>query len=417
MSPQQTRISAKKSSSIPIGPKYTPAPVLQPKATKKPDRQLPEWQPEGGGMVSPLQRLLDTNAVQAKLTIGEPNDKYEQEADAVAQDVVQRLHSPVSETPPETAVQRETEAGKDKLQRKPILQKTHAVGGEPASPDLEGSINRAKGGGQPLDAGLQRSMSQAMGADFSGVRVHTDSHADQLNQSIQAKAFTTGQDVFFRQGAYDPGSRGGQELIAHELTHVVQQKGTLSRTIQRNSWIKRQKRIIARVLFKKLPANTYRFDTRTPEQIAQTGFQPWKNTGNITIREHVENAYQQRPNQGKQTKYDSQFVSTGGYGILKKIDPTFAQGLLNTNVYKIDTAIAAQTGRFHDVNDHFDKIGVKRPYATQREWLKEGGIPPAAVVEWMPGIDFADQLNSQGQAPDESSLTGWRNMPPPVGND
>jgi dienelactone hydrolase len=226
MSPQQTRISAKKSSSIPIGPKYTPAPVLQPKATKKPDRQLPEWQPEGGGMVSPLQRLLDTNAVQAKLTIGEPNDKYEQEADAVAQDVVQRLHSPVSETPPETEVQRETEAGKHQLQRKAILQRTHAVGGEPASADLEGSINRAKGGGQPLDTGLQRSMSQAMGADFSGVRVHTDSHADQLNQSIQAKAFTTGQDVFFRQGAYDPGSRGGQELIAHELTHVVQQKGT-----------------------------------------------------------------------------------------------------------------------------------------------------------------------------------------------
>jgi hypothetical protein len=66
-------------------------------------------------------------------------------------------------------------------------------------------------------------MGKAMGADFSGVRVHTDSQSDELNQSIQAKAFTTGQDVFFRRGAYDPGSRGGQELIAHELTHVVQQ--------------------------------------------------------------------------------------------------------------------------------------------------------------------------------------------------
>ncbi len=237
MSPQQTRISAKKSSSIPMGPKYTPAPVLQPKATKKPDRQLPEWQPEGGGMVSPLQRLLDSNAVQAKLTIGEPNDKYEQEADTVAQDVVQRLHSPLSEAPPETEVQRETEAGKDKLQMKPILQRTHAVGGEPASADLEGAINRAKGGGQPLEAGLQRSMSQAMGADFSGVRVHTDGHADELNQSIQAKAFTTGQDVFFKQGEYQPGSRGGQELIAHELTHVVQQGGAASipANVQRNA--------------------------------------------------------------------------------------------------------------------------------------------------------------------------------------
>lgn len=62
-----------------------------------------------------------------------------------------------------------------------------------------------------------------MGVDFSRVKVHTDAKSDQLNRSIQAKAFTTGQDVFFRHGAYDPSSRGGQELIAHELTHVVQQ--------------------------------------------------------------------------------------------------------------------------------------------------------------------------------------------------
>jgi hypothetical protein len=69
-------------------------------------------------------------------------------------------------------------------------------------------------------------MGQAMGADFSGVKVHTDTQSDQLNQSIQAKAFTTGQDVFFRQGEYQPESRSGQELIAHELTHVMQQQGT-----------------------------------------------------------------------------------------------------------------------------------------------------------------------------------------------
>jgi hypothetical protein len=67
-------------------------------------------------------------------------------------------------------------------------------------------------------------------ADFSGVKVHTDAQSDQLNRSIQAKAFTTGQDVFFRAGAYQPGSRAGQELIAHELTHVVQQTQGLARS-------------------------------------------------------------------------------------------------------------------------------------------------------------------------------------------
>jgi hypothetical protein len=69
-------------------------------------------------------------------------------------------------------------------------------------------------------------MGQVMGADFSGVKVHTDTQSDQLNQSIQARAFTTKQDIFFRKGAYDPSSPGGQELIAHELTHVMQQNGS-----------------------------------------------------------------------------------------------------------------------------------------------------------------------------------------------
>ena len=84
-------------------------------------------------------------------------------------------------------------------------------------------INQARGGGQSLDQTVQTQMGQAMGHDFSDVRVHTSSEADGLNQQLGAKAFTTGQDVFFKQGAYDPGSSSGQELIAHELTHVVQQ--------------------------------------------------------------------------------------------------------------------------------------------------------------------------------------------------
>jgi site-specific DNA-adenine methylase len=165
--------------------------------------------------------------IQPKLAIGAPGDKYEQEADRVAQQVVQRLNAPQVGGPgPQATVQRQTPEDEE-LQMKPMLQmRGNARTGGQASPDLESAINQARGGGQSLDDGLQRSMGQAMGADFSGVRVHTDDRADQLNRSIQAKAFTTGQDVFFRQGTYQPGSRGGQELLAHELTHVVQQEGS-----------------------------------------------------------------------------------------------------------------------------------------------------------------------------------------------
>lgn len=94
-----------------------------------------------------------------------------------------------------------------------------------AAPELEQSIQRSRGGGQALDNEVRSQMEPAFDADFSGVRVHTGAQSNTLNRELNARAFTTGQDVFFRQGAYNPGSSSGRELIAHELTHVVQQNG------------------------------------------------------------------------------------------------------------------------------------------------------------------------------------------------
>jgi len=94
---------------------------------------------------------------------------------------------------------------------------------------VERSIDRARGGGQGLDNGVRRQMESSFGADFSGVRVHTDSHADSLNRTLNARAFATGQDIFFKHGEYSPGASGGRELLAHELTHVVQQNGGIQR--------------------------------------------------------------------------------------------------------------------------------------------------------------------------------------------
>ncbi|MFK8186366.1 MAG: DUF4157 domain-containing protein [Phormidesmis sp.] len=181
--------------------------------------------------------------IQTKLTVGAAGDRYEQEADRVAAQVVNQLHSSSTAGQPITgqpiAVQR---LGADQTNREMLetpLQRMEeddealqmqgdspSIGheGGAISHDMESDIRRARGGGQALAPNLQAQMGQAMGADFSGVRVHAGTQADRLSRSIQAKAFTTGQDVFFRQGAYQPQSRSGQELIAHELTHVVQQK-------------------------------------------------------------------------------------------------------------------------------------------------------------------------------------------------
>lgn len=84
-------------------------------------------------------------------------------------------------------------------------------------------IDESRGGGQELESGVKESLGAAMGRDFSDVRVHTSPESDELNQQLGATAFTTGSDVFFSDGAYEPDTSGGQELLAHELTHVVQQ--------------------------------------------------------------------------------------------------------------------------------------------------------------------------------------------------
>ena len=91
-------------------------------------------------------------------------------------------------------------------------------------PEVQSTIDSTRGGGASLDAGVQERFSGSLG-DLSDVRVHTDETADRLNRSVSARAFATGTDVYFAQGAYNPGSADGDKLIAHELAHTVQQRG------------------------------------------------------------------------------------------------------------------------------------------------------------------------------------------------
>ena len=100
-----------------------------------------------------------------------------------------------------------------------------STGEAESAPEVEQSIQQARGGGHGIDSRVRGQMEPAFGANFSNVRLHTDTQADTLNRKLNARAFTTGQDIFFRQGAYNPGSSSGRELLAHELTHVVQQNG------------------------------------------------------------------------------------------------------------------------------------------------------------------------------------------------
>lgn len=104
-----------------------------------------------------------------------------------------------------------------------LLVQRSATGPTELDDALAVRINRARSSGRSLDAQVQREMGEKMQADFGRVRVHTGEEAHALNQQLSARAFTTGQDIFFRNEEYNPLSNRGQELIAHELTHVLQQ--------------------------------------------------------------------------------------------------------------------------------------------------------------------------------------------------
>ncbi|UCH43369.1 MAG: DUF4157 domain-containing protein, partial [Dehalococcoidales bacterium] len=101
------------------------------------------------------------------------------------------------------------------------------------SGNLEQRIEAARGSGQPLQESTRGSLESQLGHDFNNVRIHNDAEADKLSRQLGAEAFTTGRDVFFKEGTYNPDSDHGQGLIAHELTHVVQQSAVPE--IQRQS--------------------------------------------------------------------------------------------------------------------------------------------------------------------------------------
>jgi hypothetical protein len=98
------------------------------------------------------------------------------------------------------------------------------TGGAVLDETIATAIHSKRGSGEQLDSGAAEKIGKTMGHDFSDVQVHKDSESDQLNKQVHAEAFTTGKDIFFREGKYDPVSDQGQKLLAHELTHVVQQR-------------------------------------------------------------------------------------------------------------------------------------------------------------------------------------------------
>lgn len=108
----------------------------------------------------------------------------------------------------------------------PNVQTKAEVGreGGPLSAETAKRINASRSNGKPLELGVQRKLERGLGDNFADVRIHTDSEADVLNHRLNALAFTSRTDIYFREGTYQPNSITGRRLLAHELSHVLQQR-------------------------------------------------------------------------------------------------------------------------------------------------------------------------------------------------
>ncbi|MPM93794.1 hypothetical protein SDC9_140936 [bioreactor metagenome] len=196
--------------------------------TRKPNSQ-PSLSRGGGG---------NTLFFQPKLNIGKPHDQYEAEADKVADQVVskspltdqpffapsasppvQSIHTaPVQKNPvaeSSTPLSQKEGAEDEMLQMQPLSEEESMLQAKsdstPQVPaDFESGLNRSKGGGSPLSPGVKNQMESGFDTDFSNVRIHTDSGAEQMSRQISAQAFTHGNDIYFNEGKYNPASKSGQ---------------------------------------------------------------------------------------------------------------------------------------------------------------------------------------------------------------
>jgi len=177
-------------------------------------------------------RCTNGGTIQPKLTIGQPDDKYEREADRVA-DRVMRM-------PEGSLVNGHWSLGKREKESSLVQRQAGCTG--PACTDEEepvqtkpigDQIQSLRGGGQPLPESIRAFFEPRFGRNFSDIRVHTDEIAAEASKSVNARAFTLGKDVVFGAGQFSPQTTGGKRLLAHELTHVAQQETGLMTAVQR----------------------------------------------------------------------------------------------------------------------------------------------------------------------------------------
>lgn len=205
----------------------TITPVVQLKAesiqTKLDSRitEKRETNPAFSGSKTLIQHKLENNVQKKEEPV--QNKTEVKKAETVSANTLS-LKPLIQNKGEEENVQQKKEEEKQGKDEEKQIQKSSAGDASPGdNSHLESSLNSSKGGGSPLSGRIKTEMESGIGADFSNVRIHNDSNAVQMNKQLGAQAFATGNNIYFNEGKYNPNSKDGKHLLAHELTHTVQQ--------------------------------------------------------------------------------------------------------------------------------------------------------------------------------------------------
>ena len=184
------------------------------------------WSEAAGNLA--VQQLFQAGAIKAKLTISQPDDPDELEADRVA-DRIMRMEDSGSLGKSSSVVLRPATTCSGCAEEERIQRKESAGASHPPSSALRSQISGLRGGGEPLSPSVRAFFEPRFDRDFSEVRVHNNTQATKAARGINARAFTDGLNVVFGAGQLSPETSEGRYLIAHELAHTLQNKSIIAR--------------------------------------------------------------------------------------------------------------------------------------------------------------------------------------------
>ncbi|CAI2766906.1 eCIS core domain-containing protein [Flavobacterium collinsii] len=206
---------------------------VQKKSDKKEEEKPVQKKSDKKEEEKPVQKKSDKK--EEEKPVQKKSDKKEEEKPVQKKSDKKEEEKPI-QAKCDNCEKEETVQSKDKKEEdKAVQKKEQNPDAEINDNELEGKLDHSKGGGAGLDKKTKGEMESGFGADFSNIKIHTDTNAVQMSQELGAQAFTNGNDVYFNKGKYNPDSREGKHLLAHELTHTIQQTGAVQKSVEPSS--------------------------------------------------------------------------------------------------------------------------------------------------------------------------------------